>query len=215
MNYGKLGVASAHHLTAPRQYQATDDITASPPSPVYLPSRSIIMETLDEFLRSQSINLDDLMDDEEKSKEPFYSDGDDLSNDDDNEKAGERTRITTATSSTESRAIDIIDHHQENELVADSLIRNSFVGPKVVRLSMTYNSHKTQRRMVRAAAIIFIVLLLSIYGFSKFNKLLWSSYSHEAILDIESKNIMTTTTTAGVSASSGGATPATTSDGNR
>ena len=42
-----------------------------------------------------------------------------------------------------------------------------------------------------------------------------SSYSHEAILDIESKNIMTTTTTAGVSASSDGAAAATTSDGNR
>ena len=169
------------------------------------------METLDEFLRSQNINLDDLMDEEEKSKEPFYSD-----DDDDIEKADDRTRTTTtSTSSTASRTIENIDHHQENELVADSLIRNSFVGPKVVRLSMTYNSHKTQRRMVRAAAIIFIVLLLSIYGFSKFNKLLWSSYSHEAILDIESKNIMTTTTTAGVSASSDGATAATTSDGNR
>ena len=182
---------------------------AAPDSPAYL--SSIIMETLDEFLRSQNINLDDLMDEEEKSKEPFYSD-----DDDDIEKADDRTRTTTtSTSSTASRTIENIDHHQENELVADSLIRNSFVGPKVVRLSMTYNSHKTQRRMVRAAAIIFIVLLLSIYGFSKFNKLLWSSYSHEAILDIESKNIMTTTTTAGVSASSDGATAATTSDGNR
>ena len=150
------------------------------------------MEALDEFLRSQDINLDDLMDEEDRSKESHNE----------NNRSKEQEQGTAATSSVtsattndvdgdqrSSRSHTITSSRQQQELLTESLIRNSFVGPKVVRLSMTYNSHRSQRRMFRAFGILFVVLLLSIYGFSRFNRILWN-LSHEATLDIESKNIM-------------------------
>ena len=171
------------------------------------------MEALDEFLRSQDINLDDLMDEEERSKESH----------DENNRSQQQEHGTAATSSVTNATTDGVDVDQRNsrshtitstrqqqELLTESLIRNSFVGPKVVRLSMTYNSHHCQRQMLRAFGILFVVLLLSIFGFSTFNRILWI-LSHEATLDIESKNVMaeskvttTGTTTATATGSSNG-----------
>jgi hypothetical protein len=70
--------------------------------------------------------------------------------------------------------------------VTESLLRNDIVAPRVVKFSSTYKSKRKFRRLV----ILVIILVLSISSLSYFSGTV-TSFSHEAVLDIESKNMTT------------------------
>ena len=137
------------------------------------------MEALDEFLRRQNMNLDDLIERQDVLLDT----------------------ATTTTAFTNSTDTSYDDDEAEgrgaaaerNRRLSESLLRHDVVAPKVIRLSMTHASSRRKKSIVRAAALLGIVLALSLYGFSYFSRTVWS-LSHEAVLDIESKNITTMTT---------------------
>jgi hypothetical protein len=83
---------------------------------------------------------------------------------------------------------DVLSERQSK--VTESLLRNDIVAPHVVKFSSTYKSKRKFRRLV----IFGIVLVLSISSLSYFSGTV-TTFSHEAVLDIESKNMTTMITT--------------------
>jgi hypothetical protein len=66
----------------------------------------------------------------------------------------------------------------------ENMLRSDVMAPHLVQFTHTYNPYKKRRRVL----VLLIVLGLSIRALSHFSKTV-STLSHEATLDIESKNV--------------------------
>jgi hypothetical protein len=131
------------------------------------------MEALDEFLRSQNINLDDLRDEEDRLEQKSV--------------ASLSSSIATPVRILQKAEDEALSRERRN-VFTDSLLRDDVMAPNIVHFPLTYNSQRSKRRILRASVLLLLVLGLSIYGFSHFNKMVWA-LSQEAVLDIEIKNI--------------------------